>query len=165
MSAFTPKSTYVTYIAAAPEKVWTALTSPAFTTQYFFGRSVEIDLRAGGDFLLRMADGRVDVQGKVVACDPPRKLSVTWRVMWQEDMRKLPECLVTYQIDALDGAVRLTVTESYSWDVPDAILAGGRMGWPLILASLKSLLETGKAIVVKLEPPKQMLDAIKNAMG
>jgi len=161
MTEFKPKSTYVVYIAAAPENVWTAITSPEFTKQYFFGRSVEIDLRAGGDFILRMPDGRVDVQGKVAECDPPRLLSVTWRVMWQEDMRKLPECLVTYRIDALEGAVRLTITESYSWDVPDAILAGGRMGWPLILSSLKSLLETGKPIVVKMEPPKEMLEAIK----
>jgi Activator of Hsp90 ATPase homolog 1-like protein len=53
MTAFKPKSTYVTYIAAAPEKVWAALTSPDFTRQYFFGRAIEIDLRAGGDFILR----------------------------------------------------------------------------------------------------------------
>jgi hypothetical protein len=45
--------------------------------------------------------------------------------------------------------------------VPDDILAGGRMGWPLILASLKTLLETGKPIVVKLDPPKEMLEAVK----
>jgi uncharacterized protein YndB with AHSA1/START domain len=161
---FQPKTTYVTYIATAPEQVWNALTSAEFTRQYFFGRSVDVDLRTGGDFLLRMPDGRVDVQGRVVECDPPRKLSVTWRVMWHEEMRKLPECLVTYQIDALDGALRLTLTESYDWDVPDAILAGGRMGWPLILSSLKSLLETGKALVVKIEPPKEMMEAIKTAV-
>ena len=40
--------------------------------------------------------------------------------------------------------------EAHQWDVPDEILAGGRMGWPLILSSLKSFLETGKAIAVKL---------------
>jgi uncharacterized protein YndB with AHSA1/START domain len=108
-----------------------------------------------------MPDGRVDVQGRVVECDSPRKLAVTWRVEWIEEMRKLPECLVTYQIDALDGAVRLTMSEAHQWDVPDEILAGGRMGWPLILSSLKSLLETGKGIVVKLEPPKEMLEAVR----
>jgi uncharacterized protein YndB with AHSA1/START domain len=160
---FVPKTVYVTYIAATPEKVWQALTSPEFTKQYFFGRTVEIEQKVGGSFILRMPDGRVDVEGKVMECDPPRRLSVTWRVMWIEAMRKLPDCLVTYQIDALGDAVRLTMSESHQWDVPDDILAGGRMGWPLILSSLKSLVETGKPIVVKMEPPKDMLEAVKRA--
>ena len=158
---FVPKTVYVNYIAAAPEKVWAALTDATFTRQYFFGRSVEIEARVGGSFILRMPDGRVDVQGKVVEWDPPRRLSVTWRVMWHEDMRKLPECLISYQIDALGEAVRLTLTEAYQWEVPDDILAGGRQGWPAILSSLKSLLETGKPIVIKMGPPKEMLEAIK----
>jgi uncharacterized protein YndB with AHSA1/START domain len=161
---FVPKTVYVTYIAATPEKVWAALTGAEFTRQYFFGRSVELEQRVGGSFILRMPDGRIDVQGRVVECDPPRKLSVTWRVEWIEDMRKLPECLVTYEIEALDGAVRLTMTEAHQWDVPDAILAGGRLGWPAILSSLKSLLETGKPLVVKLEPPKEMLEAVRRVV-
>ena len=158
---FKPKTVYVTYIAATPEKVWQALSSPDFTRQYFFGRTIELTPSVGGSFILRMPDGRVDSQGKVVEYDPPRRLSVTWRVEWVEEMRKLPECLVTWQVEALDGAVRLTMTEAHQWDVPDEVLAGGRMGWPLILSSLKSLLETGKPIVVKIEPPKEMLEAVK----
>ena len=162
---FTPKTVYVTYIAAPAEKIWAALTSPDFTRQYFFGRSIELEEKVGGRFVLRMADGRVDVAGRVVDYDPPRRLSMTWRVEWNEMMRKLPECLVSYDIETVDGAVRLTLTEAYSWDVPDDLLAGGRTGWPLILSSLKSLLETGKPIVVKLEPPKEMIAAVKRAVG
>jgi uncharacterized protein YndB with AHSA1/START domain len=158
---FTPKTVYVTYIAAPPEKVWSALISADFTRQYFFGRSVEIEQKVGGSFILRLPDGRVDTEGTVVECDPPRRLSVTWRVVWIEAMRKLPECLVTYEIEALGEAVRLTMSECHQWDVPEEILAGGRMGWPLILSSLKSLLETGKPIVAKIEPPKEMLEAAK----
>ena len=44
---FVPKTIYVTYIASTPEKVWAALTSAEFTTQYFFGRSVEIEHKVG----------------------------------------------------------------------------------------------------------------------
>lgn len=158
---FIPKTVYVIYIAATPAEVWAALTQPEFTRQYFFGRSIELEPKVGGEFILRMQDGRIDTKGKVVEYDPPRRLSVTWRVEWVEEMRKLPECLVTYQIDALGDAVRLTMSESHQWNIPEALLAGGRQGWPVIMSSLKSLLETGKPIVVKLEPPKEMLEAVK----
>jgi uncharacterized protein YndB with AHSA1/START domain len=161
MVKFVPKTVYVSYIASTAEKIWQALTSPEFTEKYFFGRTIELEPRVGGTFILRMPDRRVDVQGRVIRYEPPHKLAVTWRVEWNEDMRKLPECLVTFEIAPAGEAMRLTVTESYTWDVPEAILAGGRMGWPAILSSLKSLLETGKALNIKIEPPKEMAEAIR----
>jgi uncharacterized protein YndB with AHSA1/START domain len=81
-----------------------------------------------------------------VECDPSRRLCVTWRVMWIKELRKLPVNLVTYQIDDLGKLVRLTVTESYKGEVEEQRLEGGRRGWPVILSSLKSLLETGRAL-------------------
>ena len=100
----------MTYIASTPEKVWDALTQPEFTKQYFFGRTIEIEPKQGGAFILRMPDGRVDVKGEVVTWDPPRRLAVTWLVDWIEDMRDLPECLVSYEIAQAGEAVRLTMT-------------------------------------------------------
>jgi uncharacterized protein YndB with AHSA1/START domain len=161
VSQFKPKTVYVTYIAAAPEKVWQALTAPEFTRKYFWERSIELEAKPGGAFALRLPDGRLNVQGKVIDCDPPRKLSVTWCVEWPEEFRKLPECLVTYEIAHAGKPTRLIMTESHSWDVPEAILSGGHMGWPAILSSLKSLLETGKPLAVEMEPPRAMFEAIK----
>jgi uncharacterized protein YndB with AHSA1/START domain len=122
---------------------------------------IELETKVGGRFALRLPDGRVNVQGKVVEYEPPRKLSVTWRVAWPDDFRKLPECLVTYEIAQAGEAVRLTMTESHSWNVPDAILSGGRTGWPAVLSSLKSLLEGGKPLVIAMEPPTEMIEAIR----
>jgi uncharacterized protein YndB with AHSA1/START domain len=163
---FVPKTVYVIYIASAPEKVWEALTSAAFTRQYFFGRTAEIEPKVGGDFVLRMPDGRLDIKGRVTEWDPPRRLSATWAVDFEE-FRELPESLVTYEIEPMGESVKLTMTEAFQWDVPDAILAGGRQGWPLILSGLKSVLETGKPITVsvKMGPPQEMLDAIKEAVA
>jgi uncharacterized protein YndB with AHSA1/START domain len=158
---FTPKTVYVTYIAAPPDKVWQALTSSELTRKYFWDRTVKIEPKVGGAFTLRFPDGRVNVQGKVVDYDPPRKLTYTWQVEWPEEFRRLPECLVSYEIAPAGEAVRLTMTESHSWDVPEAILSGGRMGWPAILSSLKSLLETGKPLSIAMEPPRDMIEAIK----
>lgn len=161
MAQFTPKTVYTTYIAAPPDKVWQALTSSDFTRKYFWDRAIAIEPKRGGTFVLRLPDGRINVQGKVVDWDPPRKLSVTWQLAWPEDFRKLPECLVSYEIDQAGGAVRLTMTEFHSWDVPDAILSGGRTGWPAILSSLKSLLETGEPLAIAMTPPTAMIEAIK----
>jgi uncharacterized protein YndB with AHSA1/START domain len=161
MPEFKPRTVYVTYIAATPEKVWQGLTSSEFTRKYFWERDIELEPKLGGAFALKLPDGKVNVRGKVIAWDPPRKLSVTWKVEWPEDFRKLPECVVTYEIAKAGEAVRLTMTESHSWNVPEAILSGGRTGWPAILSSLKSLLETGKAPAIQMEPPREMIEAIK----
>ncbi|MFZ3227409.1 MAG: SRPBCC family protein [Xanthobacteraceae bacterium] len=161
MTDFKPKTVYVTYIAATPEKVWQALTSSEFTRKYFWDRTIEIEPKRGGAFVLRLPDGRVNVQGKVMEYDPPRKLSVTWHVEWPEDFRKLPECLVTYEIAPAGKAVRLTMMESHSWEVPEAILSGGKTGWPAVLSGLKSLLETGKVPAIAMELPKAMIEAIR----
>jgi uncharacterized protein YndB with AHSA1/START domain len=163
---FVPKTVYVIYIASTPEKVWEALTSAEFTRQYFSGRSVEIEPKVGGSFVMRMPDRRFDVKGRVVEWDPPRRLSATWAVDFEE-FRELPESLVTYDIEPMGESVKLTMTEAFQWEVPDAILAGGRQGWPFILSSLKSVLETGKpiAISVKMGPPKEMLEAIREALA
>jgi uncharacterized protein YndB with AHSA1/START domain len=165
MTTFKPKTVYVTYIASTPQKVWNALTAPEFTRQYFFGRTIEIAPNVGASFILRMPDGRVDVKGKVVTWDPPRRLAVTWTVDWIAEMRELPECLVSYDIEQAGEAVRLTMTEAHQWDVPDAMLAGGRMGWPAILSSLKSVLETGKPLSVAMRPPKEMMEAVKQVVA
>ena len=161
MPDFTPRTVYVTYIASTPEKVWQALTSSEFTRKYFWDRDVEIEPKLGGAFALKLPDGKVNVRGKVIGWDPPRKLSVTWKVEWPEEFRKLPECVVTYEIAQAGEAVRLIMTESHSWNVPEAILSGGRMGWPAVLSGLKSLLETSHAPAIKMEPPKEMIEAIK----
>ena len=123
--------------------------------------TIEIEPREGGSFILRMPDGRVDVKGKVVTWDPPRRLAVTWLVDWIEEMRDLPECLVSYDIEQAGEAVRLTMTEAHQWDVPDDLLSGGRAGWPAILSSLKSVLETGKPLSIRMEPPKEMMAALE----
>jgi uncharacterized protein YndB with AHSA1/START domain len=161
MDNFKPKTVYVTYIVSTPEKVWQALTSPEFSQKYFWERTVEVEPKVGGAFVLRLPDGRINVQGKVVEYHRPQKLSVTWHVEWPEEFRKLPECLVTYEIAPAGDAVRLTMTESHSWNVPEAILSGGRTGWPAVLSGLKSLLETGKTPAIAMEPQRDMIEAIR----
>jgi uncharacterized protein YndB with AHSA1/START domain len=158
---FKPLTVYTIYIAATPERVWDALTSAEFSRKYFFGNAVEIDLKVGGAYIVRAPDGALHISGEVIECDPLRKLSVTFNVNWPELIEKLGATLVTYEIEPAGEAVRLTMTESHDRPLDDDILSGGRQGWPAILSSLKSLLETGKPLVIKMAPPERMLAALR----
>ena len=158
---FKPAIVYTIYIASTPEKVWQALTSAEFSKQYFFGNSVEVDLRVGGDFIVRTPDGALHISGEVIECDPPKKLTVTFNVNWPELIEKLGPTLVSYEIEPSGEAVKLTLTQSQDRVLSDDILSGGRSGWPAILSSLKSVLETGKPLAVQMAPPQRMLDALK----
>jgi len=158
---FTPTTIYTIYIAASPDKVWQALTTAEFSRKYFSGFGVEVELKVGGRFTVQAPDGSVHISGEVLACDPPRKLSVTWNVNWPGLVEALGATLVTYEIEPAGEAVRLTMTEAHDRPLSDDILSGGRLGWPAILSGLKSLLETGKAPAIKMEPPVQMLAALR----
>ena len=165
-ATFKPKTIYVIYIAATPEEVWQALTDPAFSKRYFFGFAVDVEPKTGGVFRLLYPDGRVHAIGEVLDWSPPRRFSSTWLIKGMGEFDALPECVVTYDIELSGEAVRLTMTESHSWDIPDAILAGGRSGWPTVLSNLKSVLETGKPMVLANDgPPPGMIDAVKKAVA
>jgi uncharacterized protein YndB with AHSA1/START domain len=158
---FKPAIVYAIYIASTPEKVWEALTSAEFSRKYFFGNAVEVDLRVGGAYIVRTPDGALHISGEVMECDPPRKLTITFNVNWPELIEKLGPTLVTYEIEPAGDAVKLTLIQSHDRPLSDDILSGGRQGWPAILSSLKSVLETGNPLVIKMAPPERMLAALK----
>lgn len=89
-----------------------------------------------------------------------------WLIEGTGEYGQLPECLVAYDIEPSGEGVKVTMTESHWWEVPDAILSGGRMGWPKVMSSLKSMLETGKPLSTSNEgPPPEMVEAVKRAVA
>jgi uncharacterized protein YndB with AHSA1/START domain len=158
---FKPAIVYAIYIASTPEKVWEALTTAEFSRKYFSGNAVEVEQRVGGAFIVRTPDGSVHISGEVIECDPLRKLTVTFNVNWPALVEKLGPTLVTYEIEPAGDAVKLTLLQSHDRPISDDILSGGHAGWPAILSSLKSLLETGNAMVIPMKPPERMLAALK----
>ena len=161
ITKFKPTLVYTIYIASTPEQVWEALTSGKFSRTYFFGNAVEVDLQVGGAFVVRTPDGSLHISGEVVECDPPRRLSFTFNVNWPALIEKLGPTLVTYEIEQAGEATKLTMSEAHDRPLSDDILEGGRQGWPAILSGLKSVLETGKPLVVKMGPPARMLAALR----
>jgi uncharacterized protein YndB with AHSA1/START domain len=137
---------YVTYIRTTPEKLWNALIDPAFTRQYWAGTHQVSDWKVGADWKIMIPDGRIGDSGKILIFDPPRRLSMTWQNEFVPDMKAEGHSTCTYDLEPAGTAVKLTVTHEI--DKPDSKLIGGvSQGWPHLLASLKSLLETGESLV------------------
>jgi hypothetical protein len=87
--------------------------------------------------------------------------TITFNLNWPALIDKLGPTLVSYEIEQAGDAVKLTMSEQHDRPLSDDILSGGRQGWPAILSSLKSVLETGKPLAVKMAPPARMLAALK----
>jgi len=79
------------------------------------------------------------------------QVTITWNVNWPALVESSPNAC-DYEIERAGDAVRVTLTQAHDRPIDDEILSGGRQGWPAILSSLKSLLETGPSVVIKLEP-------------
>ena len=103
-------------------------------------------LKIGGAYIVRTPDGALHISGEVIECDPPNRLTITFNVNWPDLIEKLGPTLVTYEIEQAGDAVKLTLIQSHDRPLSDDILSGGRQGWPAILSSLKSVLETGNAL-------------------
>lgn len=161
ISQYKPGIVYSIYIAASAEKVWQALVSAEFSRQYFSGLAVEVEEKVGGAFVLRAPDGAVHISGEVIECERPKKLTVTFNVNWPGLVEALGVELVRYEIEPAGDTVKLTMSQLHDRPISDDILSGGREGWPAILSSLKSLLETSKALTIPMAPPQRMLDALK----
>ncbi len=136
---------YVTYIRTTPEKLWQALIDPEFTRQYWVETWQECEWRAGSPWRLMIPDGRVGDSGEVLEIEPKRKLVLSWRNEFKPEMREEGYSRLTYELEQVGGSVKLTVL--HEMDVPKSKLIDAvSNGWPHLLSSLKSLLETGESL-------------------
>jgi uncharacterized protein YndB with AHSA1/START domain len=124
--------------------LWTALTQPEFTRQYWFGVSMKSDWKAGSSWEMMYEDGKVMDAGEIVETDPPRRLVIKWRNEWKPEFKAEGYSRCTMELEPVEGAVKLTVT--HVMEVADSkfITEGVSNGRPKILSNLKSLLETGE---------------------
>jgi uncharacterized protein YndB with AHSA1/START domain len=141
-----PEFVYVTYIATTPEKLWQALTERAFTEQYWFGTRIESTWVVGAPVNL-LADGVIHDTGTVLEYAPPRRLSYTWTVQFHEVFCRERASRVTFDLEQMGPEVKLTVSHD-DFEPGSKVLEAVSSGWPRVIASLKSLLETGRPLVL-----------------
>lgn len=143
-----PDFVYVTYIRTTPDKLWEALTSSDFSRRYWFGTEFRSDFKVGSPFALVMG-GKVSDTGEILEADRPRRLSYTFKHELDDEMRKEGATKVVFTLAPHGEFVKLTLThEGFGKD--SKLLDGISKGWPAILASLKSLLESGDALAIPL---------------
>lgn len=141
-----PEFIYVSYIESTPERLWEALTSSTFTRRYWFDTEVRSDWKVGAPVALVMG-GNVTDTGEILEADRPRRLAYTFKHELHEAMRKEPATKVVFTIEPYGDLVKLTVTHQ-GFGAGSKLFDGISKGWPAILSSLKSLLETGNALAI-----------------
>lgn len=141
-----PEFVYVTYIETTPEKLWRALTSSEFSRRYWFNTELQSDFKVGSPFALVM-DGTTTDVGEILEADPPRRLSYTFHHVLNETARKEPPTKVVFTLEKHGKLVKLTLTHE-NFAGGSKLLDGISRGWPAILSSLKSLLESGTALAI-----------------
>ncbi|SER07360.1 ArsR/SmtB family transcription factor [Actinokineospora terrae] len=146
---------YTSYIDTTPERLWQALTEPAFTSRYW-GVELTSEWVTGAPMTWKENGVTItDPEQVVLLADPPRRLSYTWHTLsdeWRDSHGFDPAEIavlaaqrrskVTFDIEPLQGRVRLTVTHD-GFEPGSELVAGVSHGWPEIVSSLKTLLETG----------------------
>lgn len=142
---------YVTYIRASAEKIFEAITRPEIAARYWGHENVS-DWQPGSRWEHIRADAARDVKlvGDVVEIDPPRRLVMTWAGASDYDNPDA-HSRVTFDLVPYDDMVRLTVTHD-ELEAGSGMATGISKGWPLVLSSLKSYLETDEPIDVFAEP-------------
>ncbi|MEV4225333.1 metalloregulator ArsR/SmtB family transcription factor [Nonomuraea sp. NPDC049725] len=149
---------YTTYIRTTPERLWQALTDPAFTRRYW-GVSFDTDWTPGSPMTWDENGRRTAHPEQVVLeSEPGRRLSYTWHTFtpeWAEAAGVSPETLarltaegrtkVTFDLEPHGDTVKLTVVHD-GFDPGSTLRDMVSEGWPALLSSMKTLLETGEAL-------------------
>ena len=144
-----PVFVYTTYIETTAEQLWHALTDGDFTERYWFGHRITSDWKVGSPYTFTAEDGHT-IDGTVQVSDSPKRLAYTWNSGCSADARSERTSRVTFDLEPRGKVIKLTVTH-------DELDEGGKTlrdisgGWPMVIASLKSLLETGHVLTI--DPP------------
>ncbi len=140
-----PDHVFVTYIRATPEAIWRGLTESEFTSHYYYNSTIESDFRPGSLYAYN-AWGKVVLEGEILEADPPKRLVMTFHPVWDEAVVADPPSRLTWEIEpAGDGVCKLSAIHG-GFERRTLVYENVAGGWPLILAGLKTLLETGKPL-------------------
>src|SRR5215217_7393130 len=129
-----PSFVYTTYIQTTPERLWEALTDPAFTERYW-GATLDTDWQPGSAITWQQFGVTIaDPEQVVLEAEPYRRLSYTWHTFTpelaeaidvdeerQQRIASEQRSKVTFEIEQVDDLVKLTVV--HDGFEPDSVMA------------------------------------------
>ena len=149
-----PKHVYETYIRTTPQKLWDAITKPEFTRQYFYGTSVKSNWKIGSPVVHLNDEEKPMLEGTIIEVDAPHRLVTTFasrdRQVCDGTSADRPS-RVTWLIEQRGDTCKLTLTHD-DFDSETATYKSVGTGWNPVLSGLKTLLETGKPLVIAPTP-------------
>ena len=141
-----PDHVYVTYIKAAPERVWQAMTDPELTARYYYGTRIASTFEPGSPFEYHNPDGTLAADGTILEAERPTRLVFSFQARWSQELVDEGPVRMTWLVEpAGEGTSRLTVTSEGMGPRTAEEFIGGI---PAITAGLKTLLETGDMLVL-----------------
>jgi uncharacterized protein YndB with AHSA1/START domain len=149
---------YVIYIRTSPEKLWRALIEPEFTKQYWAQCWQDCEWKQGAAWKIMKPDGAVADSGEVIEIEPHKRLVLSWRNEFRPELKAEGHSRLTYALEQQGDMVKLTLTHEMPHIEPgkSKLIDAVSNGWPAILSSLKSMLETGESLEATRRWPKDM---------
>lgn len=141
--------TYRLFIKASPQGVWDGITKPEHSARYLFGALVETTAEVGSPFRYHAPDrSRLWGDDTVIDADPPHRLVITYRGLYDPALAAEPHSRVTWLTEpASDGVTLLTVVHDQLDAAPrTAARVAETTGWTRVLSGLKTVLETGSGL-------------------
>jgi uncharacterized protein YndB with AHSA1/START domain len=135
---------YVTYIRSPQQKVWDALTKPEFQKIYWFGGHQESEWKNGSSWKMVMPQHGLTDSGEILEIDPPNRVVIKWRNEFRPELKEEGYSRCMMELVMEDDLTKLTITHTIDKENARLIQAVSG-GWPRILSSLQSYLETGRA--------------------
>ncbi len=136
---------YVAYIRAPQQKVWDALTRPEFQKIYWFGGHQESEWKKGSSWKMFMPQHGLTDSGEILESDPPNRLVIKWRNEFRPHLKEEGWSRCVIELSTENDLTRLSIAHTIEKENSQLIQAVSG-GWPRVLSSLKSWLETGKAL-------------------
>lgn len=143
---------YVTFIAAAPERVFEAITSADLSSRYWGHANVSDWVPGSRWEHVRNDDARtVELVGKVIEHSPPSRLVLSW-VNRSEEADPQAYSRVSFDLVPYDGGMTKLTVSHVDLIRGSGMEKGVTNGWPIVLSSLKSFLETGTGLQLFAKP-------------
>jgi uncharacterized protein YndB with AHSA1/START domain len=146
---------YVIHIRTTPEKLWAALTQPEFTRRFWCETWQESDWTPGASWRAMIPDGRIADSGEIKIYDRPRKLVLTWENQFLPELKAEGHSMLTYELEQMPSSVKLTLTHEMARK-DSKLISAVSQGWPPLMSSLKSMLETGEPLPETAKWPEGM---------